>query len=72
MATGISDDKHALAIGTVLGALLKELQGTGYSVQPVTVENTADHRGFDYTKALLLTGPSGTKFVIEITPQGEY
>lgn len=68
MATGIEPGgNHALAVGMVHGALMKAFAEDGhhYKIEPVM-------DGSDYTKALLLTGPSGTKFIVEITPQESY
>lgn len=67
MASGFeqSDGNHPLAVGVVMGALMKGLGESGYAVEPI-------QDGQNLTKNLLLTGPSGTKFIIEITPQEQY
>lgn len=52
---------HALACGATMGALLT-LDKAGYMVEPVM-------DGGDYTNAMLLTSPTGLRFVVEVTPQ---
>lgn len=55
---------HAHATGSLLGALLGpgKLAEAGYSIEPVMDDG-------DYTNALLLTGPTGARYLVEVTPQ---